>query len=199
VAFGAYEQELREMIHLLKYARMRPVAARLGRWLGDVLAALPDLPQELTVVPVPLHRRRQRGRGFNHAEAIARATAARLRALSSGRVLTVHPGALMRVRDTASQFTLTPRQRRQNVAGAFAAAPSARLAGRQVLLIDDIYTTGATARAASKALLAAGATAVIVATVARAQREGIALWDANFDREGQVAADGAGLTTDWHG
>jgi predicted amidophosphoribosyltransferase len=75
---------------------------------------------------------------------------------------------------------LTTRQRRQNLRGAFSAPRPAALAGRHVLLIDDVYTTGATARACSRVLIDAGAASVRVATVARAQREGIAFWDAPF-------------------
>jgi len=76
----------------------------------------------------------------------------------------------MRHRSTASQAGLTPRQRRLNVRGAFSVSDPAAVKGKHVLLIDDIYTTGATARAASQALIKAGAAAVWIATLARARR-----------------------------
>jgi predicted amidophosphoribosyltransferase len=87
---------------------------------------------------------------------------------------------LKRVRVTVSQAGLTTHQRRQNLRGAFFAPKPGRLAGQHVLLVDDIYTTGATARACSRVLMNAGAASVRVATVARAQREGVASWDPSF-------------------
>ena len=89
---------------------------------------------------------------------------------------------LKRVRVTVSQAGLTSHQRRQNLRGAFFAPLPGRLAGQHVLLVDDIYTTGATARACSRVLMNAGAASVRVATVARAQRKGVASWDPGFLR-----------------
>jgi hypothetical protein len=84
--------------------------------------------------------------------------------------LTLAPRALMRVRATGSQAGLTPRQRRQNLRGAFRVSDGFSVAGRHVLVIDDIFTTGATARAAAATLANAGAASVRVATLARAER-----------------------------
>jgi predicted amidophosphoribosyltransferase len=86
--------------------------------------------------------------------------------------------AIRRVKDTRSQFELTPTGRRRNLQGAFAVADGSLLLGREVLLVDDIYTTGATARACSQVLRRAGASKVWVATVSRAQPEMVAAWDA---------------------
>src|SRR6185437_11021054 len=86
--------------------------------------------------------------------------------------LTLAPGTLVRVRATASQAGLTARGRRRNLRAAFAVRDAAAVAGRHVLLVDDIMTTGATARAAAQALVRAGAESVWVATLARAQRSG---------------------------
>jgi ComF family protein len=134
----------------------------------------------MLVIPVPMHPGKQRQRGFNHAELLARAALVEMRRRHPQWVLHLETGLLKRVRVTVSQAGLTTHQRRQNLRGAFFAPRPARLAGRDVLLIDDIYTTGATARACSRVLINAGAASVRVATIARAQREGVALWDTGF-------------------
>jgi ComF family protein len=180
LAFGVYEGQLRELIHLLKYRRIAPVARGLGALLATTLAAASDAPDRMLVVPVPLFRTRQRGQGFNHAERIAHSLVMATRRtgpVGQRRRLTLAPAALERHRATKAQASLTPRQRRQNVRGAFTVPRPSLITGRTVLLLDDIYTTGATARAASQALLKAGAASVWVLTVARAQRDGVARWD----------------------
>jgi ComF family protein len=131
----------------------------------------------MLMVPVPLFSRKQRKQGFNHSERIARAMLVAMRSTNPDAGLTLALSALERHRATDPQANLTPRQRRHNVRGAFAVRQPGRIAGRDVLLVDDIYTTGATVRAASLALLRGGAASVWVLTMARAQREGVALWD----------------------
>ena len=134
----------------------------------------------MLVIPVPMHPVKQRQRGFNHAELLARAAMVAMRRRHPQWELHLETSLLKRVRVTVSQAGLTTHQRRQNLRGAFFAPQPARLAGRHVLLIDDIYTTGATARACSRVLRNAGAASVRVATVARAQREGVASWEPVF-------------------
>ena len=136
----------------------------------------------MLVIPVPMHPEKERRRGFNHAELLARAAIAEMHRRHPQWVLHLETRLLKRVRVTASQAGLTTHQRRQNLRGAFFAPHPARLAGQDILLIDDIYTTGATARACSRMLMNGGAASVRVATVARAQREGVAMWDAGFLR-----------------
>jgi ComF family protein len=168
IAYGRYENELRELIHLLKFDGMTPIAKRLAHRLAMPVA----------VVPVPLYRSKRRRRGFNHAERIATALTGELKRTDKTHRWTMARGALRRQRPTESQSRLSPEGRRRNLRGAFVVPDAARLRDRVVLLVDDIYTTGATASACSQVLLRAGAKQVWVATVARTQREGVALWDA---------------------
>jgi ComF family protein len=164
-AYGSYDGGLRELIHLLKYNAIRPAANVLGRMLAEAIAELaPDFPAEsVAVIPVPLHRAKLREREFNHAELIAR-TAVKLMAPAR---LHLCAGALERKRETPSQTGLTSHQRRENVRGAFGVAQPEAAKGREVLVVDDVYTTGATVSECARVLRRAGATKVWVATVAR--------------------------------
>jgi ComF family protein len=171
VAYGLYRDRMREAIHALKYGRMRPAARNLGGMLAHAIAQLAaDAPAEMLVVPVPQHRTRNRTRGFNQARALAVHAVNSLRKSHPGWKLTLAPNLLLRHRATESQAGLTVRQRRLNVRAAFSVSNSSTVAGKHILLIDDILTTGATARAASSAMLRAGAASVWVATLARARR-----------------------------
>jgi ComF family protein len=179
VAYGVYQDELREMVHLLKYERMRAVAKPLGRMLARTIETLEgEAGRELLVVAVPLFPTKERERGYNQAVLLADAALAELKRSRPGWTLRAAHGVIRRVKDTRSQFELTPKGRRRNLQGAFAVRDGSVLAGREVLLVDDIYTTGATARACSQVLRRAGASKVWVATVSRAQPEMIAAWDA---------------------
>jgi ComF family protein len=177
---------MRDAIHALKYNGLRPAARGLGRMLAEAIAQLaPGAPAEMLVVPVPLHRAKHAGRGFNQARMLAVQALAHLRQSHPAWRLTLAPGTLVRQRSTQSQAGLTPRQRRINLRGAFRVAQPAAVDGKHVLVIDDILTTGATARAAAQALVNAGAATVWVATLARARRTSVhrpgsfALYDDN--------------------
>jgi ComF family protein len=165
-AYGSYESGLRELIHLLKYGGVRPAANVLGRMLAEAIGSLElELPADsVTLIPVPLHRSKLRQRGFNQSELIARAA---LKINPSPERLRLCAGALERKRDTASQIGLTSHQRRENLRGAFGVAQAEAVRGREVLLVDDVYTTGATVSECARVLRRAGATKVWVATVAR--------------------------------
>jgi len=166
VAYGAYDGALRDLIHVLKYQRVQPVAAVLGRLLDQALAGT-QLPEPLLVVPVPLFKRKLRERGFNQAEEIARAF---VRRRKPG-CIQLETSSLARTRQTASQTGLTRHQRRANVRGAFAVTRPERIVQRNVLVVDDVMTTGTTASECARVLLRAGAKQVFVATLARATRE----------------------------
>jgi len=164
-ANGSYESGLRELIHLLKYGGVRPAANVLGRMLAEAIVAIePGFPAEsVAMIPVPLHSSKRRQRGFNQAELIARAA---IKVIDPGR-LHLCAEVLERKRETASQIGLTSHQRRENLRGAFRVVQPQALAGREVLVVDDVYTTGATVSECARVLRRAGATKVWVATVAR--------------------------------
>ena len=168
-AYGSYDGGLRELIHLLKYDGVRPAAAVLGRMLADVIAALePEFQQKpVAVIPVPLYKGKRRHRGFNQAESITRAA---LKTYHAHERLQLTTDVLLRIRDTRSQIGLTSHQRRENMRGAFAVARAAEVIGREVLLVDDVYTTGTTVSECARVLRRAGARQVWVATVARTMK-----------------------------
>ena len=171
VAWGLYRDQLRALLHLLKYDGMQPMARPLGALLAEQILATPGLPANLIAVPVPLFPAKRRQRSFNQSELLARAALKTIRRRRPGLQVRLAAGVLERQRSTESQAGLSPHQRRVNVRGAFFVRRSEAVAGCDVLLIDDIFTTGATARACAQALRRAGARSVWVATVARAQRE----------------------------
>jgi ComF family protein len=151
-----FTDTLREIIHHLKYAER----VSLARSLGDILkVCLEHEPfSGRIVVPVPLHRKRERERGFNQAELLAQRVARRLG-------VPTRPRWLARVRATRPQSDLVAAERRANVRGAFRAAPE--VSGRHVLVVDDVLTTGATLGECARALRDGGARRVGVLTVAR--------------------------------
>lgn len=192
VAYGAYRGRMKGAIHALKYDRLHPAARGLGRLLAQAIAQLAgQAPGELLVVPVPLHRSKHAQRGFNQARALAREALGFLSESHPAWRLTLAPSALMRLRATESQAGLTPRMRRLNVRGAFSVSAPAAVQGKDILLVDDILTTGATARAAAQALRKAGANSVYVATLARARREGFFRLGVAADAEEQSFWAGA--------
>ena len=144
-------------VQALKYRRRRIVADALG----DLLAERYPFTTEAVLVPVPLHVARLRERGFNQALLLARA-------LGRRRQLPVLPSALARMRATRGQPGLGADARRRNLAGAFTVVDAAAIRKRDVVLVDDVLTSGATANACAAALLAAGASRVDVYTAGRA-------------------------------
>lgn len=152
-AAGLYDGSLREIVHALKYDGRRSVARRLGALMrehgGDVLAGAD------AVVPVPLHRRRLRARGFNQAAELGRHLGLPL----------CH--ALRRIRATPSQTDLPAGERHANVRGAFTLARRIDVSGTCLVLVDDVSTTGATLEACARVLCEAGAREVRAVTAAR--------------------------------
>jgi ComF family protein len=149
-AWGQYGGALKRAIASLKYDQNPQLAQPLGRWLAQAwLDANPPLkagPGPLVVVPIPIHPEKLKQRGFNQAELLARSFCGvtGFKLCNQG---------LQRVRNTDAQFGLSAEARAQNLTNAFQVGPHIVATGR-VLLLDDIYTTGATARAAIEALAA---------------------------------------------
>ncbi len=152
----AYEGLVLEAVHRFKYGGRVALAGYLGR-LASEAAEFPARPH--VVVPVPLHKDRLRKRGFNQSLLLAREVAKRLRA-------PVDYVNLKRVRKTDPQINLRSREREENIKGAFAVRDDKAFSDKNVLLVDDVFTTGATIRECAKALKYAGAE-VYVLTLAR--------------------------------
>ncbi len=188
VAFGVYEDELRELLHLLKYNGVRRLAGPLGHKLAQAVMLFESASQwtgDVVVIAVPLFAANTRARGFNQSTLLADEAVSRLRKLRPTWKLAARHGLLKRVKSTESQFNLSTRGRRRNLVGAFKVEDARNeLAGRDVLLIDDIYTSGATSRTCAQALRRAGVRRVWVATLARAQREQVEFWSSSSGDSG---------------
>lgn len=158
-SYGAYEGKLREIIHLLKYGRIEPLAKPLSNLL---IKALPLDQRFDCVVPIPIHWMRRISRGFNQAELIAKPLADYM---SLPMVKAMRRGSYR-----PPQVGLTNAQRRDNVRGVFSVRKPEQINGLRILLVDDVFTTGATASACAKALKQAGAKHVSLLTLARVDR-----------------------------
>jgi ComF family protein len=156
---GGYDGPLRDAVLAMKHRAGETLAECVGRlWARHHAERFRALGVRV-VIPVPLHWWRRLRRGYNQAEALAAAIARHLR-------IDHRPGWLCRTRPTASQAQLPESTRRTNVRGAFRAARGARVAGLNVLLVDDVLTTGSTASEAARVLREGGAAAVHVAVLA---------------------------------
>jgi ComF family protein len=160
-ACGVYDRALRQTVLSLK--RQPKLADRVLRLLSGI--ALQDpLAESTSIVPVPLHLERQKMRGFNQAAVVARSLSTRL-------LLPTNEVSLIRRQNVEKYRSgLDARGRRETVAGAFEIVHPRLVQGEKILLVDDVFTTGATADACSKVLLAAGAEKVFVLTIARTER-----------------------------
>lgn len=170
-SYGIYAGGLRAAILELKFHRREHLGARLGQLLMEPwleLQAAFGLAGQWLVLPVPLHRSRERDRGYNQAGLLARGF---VRAIQEGAApagFRFEGRAVTRKRSTAPQSGLSLHGRRENVSGVFAVAVPDRIRDRDLILVDDVMTTGATASACAAALKRGGARRVVVLTLARA-------------------------------
>ncbi len=159
-AAALYDGPVAAAVKRLKFGRQMAYLPLMQSWLKAPacreLAAVAEL-----LVPVPLHPRRLKARGFNQALLLAQAFDE----------APVARDALVRVRHTVPQVKLNPKERRDNVKGAFAVPNPARVKGKSILLVDDLFTTGATVKECARVLRRAGARRVEVLTVARVRHE----------------------------
>ena len=162
-ALGAYRGPLRQAVHRVKFRSDRRLGLALGYLMGALALTAAGPRRVDALVPLPLHGERAWRRGFNQAAVLARGAARTV-----GRP--VWEGALVRVRATRQQARLGEDARRRNVEGAFAVPQDVSVAGRRLLLVDDVATTGATLQAAARALVAAGAAEVYGTVVAAQER-----------------------------
>lgn len=162
-AYGMYDGSLREAIHALKFRRKKVLARPLGNLMAGVSTMWPSVFDAQAVVPVPLHPRRLRERGFNQAHLLAEVVAACLG-------IPLLSSVLWRTRATPAQAGLVREARLVNVQGAFASDPE-MVEGSSILLVDDVLTTGATVEACASALKSAGAKKVTVLVLARSLLE----------------------------
>lgn len=160
-SFGSYEGPLRKLIHLFKYGKVESLAEPLSRF---VIQALPLDQNFDLVIAMPMHWRKHWERGFNQAELLAQPVAKRY-----GLKLAKN---LRRKRYTKAQAGLSELQRRENLKDSFAVKHPEQVAAKRILLIDDVFTTGATLRAAAAVLKNAGAARVSALTLARVDRRG---------------------------
>ncbi len=157
-----FDASMQQVIHAFKYRRRPSLSKVLGEMLAQRLQNhLAHEISQAVLVPVPLHRRRGRERGFNQSMLLAQALAEIWK-------MKILPRALERIRFTQQQAKLTAAERRKNVEGAFAHTAKANLRNHTIFLVDDVFTTGATMNACAAALKTAGAVRVIGLVMARA-------------------------------
>lgn len=163
-AVGLYEKTLLRAIHLFKYRGRIGIGEVLGKIMADFAGGQWDMTVYSVIIPVPLHRKRLRERGFNQSVILARAIAKRFS-------LPLNFMTLRRELFTVPQVGLGREERPANVRKAFAVRKPEKIAGRRVLLVDDVTTTGSTITECASVLMQAKAEAVAVLTLARAHHD----------------------------
>ncbi len=155
MALGLYQESLKDLILGFKFQGRE----RLGDFFAQRFSEA--CPEADVILPVPLHPKKLRQRGYNQSAVIAKR-------LSRIRKIAWSPSVLKKIKETLPQSELRGTARRKNLQGAFIVTDREKISGKRVLLIDDVYTTGTTVREASKQLLKQGAKSVTVFVIARA-------------------------------
>jgi ComF family protein len=159
---GRYSEVLKDVVLLFKYGKVSILSRNLARFAEESLGAEEGLWQGVDfLVPVPLHRKRKRERGFNQADLLAR-DLARIKGMK------VLDGCLVKVRNVPPQASLEAADREANVRGVYEVKNSATVKGKTLVLVDDVFTTGSTLRECGLALMRAGARDVRALTLAQA-------------------------------
>jgi ComF family protein len=158
LSIGIFEGPLREAIHQFKYRPCRALGKPLGAWMAAYIRPVSEID---CIIPVPLHVARLRKRGFNQALILARE-------LSRTFSVPLSYDNLKRVRPTRPQVELSGEERLKNVAGAFALKQPVKLKNRDILLVDDVFTSGATMNECALVLKEAGVARITALTLARA-------------------------------
>lgn len=164
---GLYEGALKSAIHALKYGHKRQLAKPLGMVLHAAYRQYYDGEGIDCIIPIPLHGSRMRERGFNQAALILESWPGLLHVSGNGRMPEMDGENLVRNRKTPTQTGLGREKRRKNVKQAFSVTRPDRIRAKEILLVDDVLTTGSTVRECAKTLMAAGAKSVRVLTLAR--------------------------------
>jgi ComF family protein len=161
LAFGSYDGVLKDLILIYKYGREKVLSETLAKWLVERLTPEKDIISQINlIVPVPLTKSRQKKRGFNQSELLALY-------LSKQFFIPVSRNNLIRIKETPAQASLSRAERIQNLRDAFEVRKPAEFKDKNILLIDDVLTTGATADEISRLLKQAGAHSVHTLVLAR--------------------------------
>lgn len=169
-SYGIYRGALRHLILELKFHRRERLGRRLGGFLVHVWRTVEESinGEPCLILPVPLFHSRERERGFNQARVLAEGLRRQIGKMRGGIAAKIETTLLVRTRSTRPQTRLKFQQRMENVRGAFAVSKPGQVLGRQIVLVDDVMTTGATLSACAGALKKSGAAKVYALTLARA-------------------------------
>jgi len=158
-SLGTFDDHYQKLIHRLKYEKKIQLGQRLAQKLGESISEDRCFSGCDMVIPVPLHRARERERGFNQSEVLAEG-------ISRAMGISLTKGILKRRKNTKDQTYLNAQQRAENVKGAFVVTRPEKINGKNVILVDDVMTTGATLNECARMLKETGATRVFAATLA---------------------------------
>jgi ComF family protein len=158
-SLGTFDEYYQKLVHRFKYDKKIPLGRRLAQFLGEMIAKDRYLSSYDQVIPVPLHRTRQRERGFNQSAILAEG-------ISQEANLSLIKGILKRKRNTKDQTYLNAQQRSENVKGAFVVSQPEEVSDKKIILVDDVTTTGATLNECAEMLRKAGAKEIFAVTLA---------------------------------